>query len=632
METNEKKYSEGIAIFIDILETEGMENNFEGLLNINKIFRGKTSVLKKQNILDSKNDFERSVFSFSNCVYFLYKKNKNSTITIEELAFLALNDTTEILLKLLNKNMIFKSGVASGELYFDDGIFFGPAVNSAYKIGNSLSTFPRICVEDRIVKKVRGHINTLNLEAQTLNSLTFNKNLNDNNFFINIPNLTEKRRKILSEEKNKIECNKTIKKYNEGIAIFIDILGTKGRENNFEELLNINKIFREKTSILKKQNILDSKNDFERSVFSFSDCAFFLYKKNKNSTMTIEEIAFLAFNDINEISLKLLNQNIIFRGGIASGELYFDDDRIFFGPTVNKANQIEEKISKSPRICVENKIAIKVIEHMNNLSPEKRILNGSVLNKDLNDNNFFINLFNLTEIGIKILDERKLGDILQKTKNECNKNLKIYIGNKHVREKYEWLSEYLANVQIGQEIKSSIISNGIFTSIVEPNREIMFTLKEIEEASNSIDLKILYDKYSQHISNNLNKFLSNLYFARGLINLKLKNYEHAISDFKKELIGNPMDKDSYLYIGDSYNNLDNYQEAVNNYEKAVQLGFVNEDIYIEIARLYKSLGEIEMGNVIKFYKKAIEINPNNEEAIYILNLLKCMGMGILYEL
>ena len=63
-----------------------------------------------------------------------------------------------------------------------------------------------------------------------------------------------------------------------------------------------------------------------------------------------------------------------------------------------------------------------------------------------------------------------------------------------------------------------------------------------------------------------------IYYNRGIEYFELKEYNNAISDFKKSLKVNNMVSNSYYYLGEAYLGLNDSLESCENFSKSAQLG------------------------------------------------------------
>jgi len=107
------------------------------------------------------------------------------------------------------------------------------------------------------------------------------------------------------------------------------------------------------------------------------------------------------------------------------------------------------------------------------------------------------------------------------------------------------------------------------------------------------------------------------YFNNEIIDSAIIYFEDAISkDYKNGAI--------YLYLGLSYNYNKNYELAIKNL--LISTEYKPTSIaYLFIAKSYRVLEDKE--NAIKYYEKTIEIEPDNQEAIDAIKVLKTQKNG-----
>jgi hypothetical protein len=253
--------------------------------------------------------------------------------------------------------------------------------------------------------------------------------------------------------------------YEQTVAIFIDILGSK-EITGFEEKHKIHKIFHE--SILESQKRQETKDKdhviYTRKLFSFSDCAFFFYRYKpevQNNRKDINKLLQVALFNSAHITLELLNEGYILRGGITCGDVYFDD-MSFFGPAVDRAYEIESKEAITPRILIDSKFGADLFKHETKIYSEvfgesnpnyhfmpKRSFIPTIAMKDGND--YILNTLYILEMENSIA----LGKTII-THNNLTNNLLIkidsqipnYPWNHKVRPKLEWMKEYLKTSKV----------------------------------------------------------------------------------------------------------------------------------------------------------------------------------------
>lgn len=255
--------------------------------------------------------------------------------------------------------------------------------------------------------------------------------------------------------------------YKKYLVLFIDVLGSKGRED-FEELYKINTTFHNSLEEYKEED--KSSNIYSREVHTFSDCAYIFYyfkddiieeKKNLGKLFKV------ALHNTQFLILELLSNGFLCRGGVTFGKAYFEDDRsLLFGPAVNKAYYLEEKVAEFPRILIDNFVANKVLDEERKLLngdniPEHKKeyikkINGEIVISD-EDGKYHLNYLNLMNLGHNYETNNGMNLIelnsfckdfalneIKKYKNKINneKNKRRY---KKIIRKQNWFLEYVKN-------------------------------------------------------------------------------------------------------------------------------------------------------------------------------------------
>ncbi|MFH1231079.1 MAG: tetratricopeptide repeat protein [Planctomycetota bacterium] len=110
------------------------------------------------------------------------------------------------------------------------------------------------------------------------------------------------------------------------------------------------------------------------------------------------------------------------------------------------------------------------------------------------------------------------------------------------------------------------------------------------------------------------------YYDRGSVYFNMKKYNESIKDYTEAIDMDERYADAYNNRGIVYATQERYSEAVKDFEQAVKL-------QPERAACYKNLGLAfyKMENSIKakqILKKYLELNPNDEEIIKLINQLK----------
>lgn len=270
-------------------------------------------------------------------------------------------------------------------------------------------------------------------------------------------------------------------KYKNYFVIFIDMLGTQSKED-INSIYGDYSIFH--SMILDKDGkcITDGRDGgitSGKKIFmythSFSDCAYMLYTYDDESLNSDNDKGMLIENSLchfERIILPLLQHAIVFRGGVSYGEAFYEkQNNILFGPAINQAFQLEDKLAKNPRILVSSDVAIlynnyfqQCVEKFNNPNDEygklmQKIMQlegsenpketqGRIIVKDNSDDKYIFNYLNsvkkvsyigLPEISTFSVDfkESLLSFVQDKLYEAEQKN------NLRVKEKYDWLINYI---------------------------------------------------------------------------------------------------------------------------------------------------------------------------------------------
>jgi hypothetical protein len=153
-------FSKYLVIFIDILGSQN-RNDFQETYKINRIFHEE---LDKNKLNDLEHTvYFRKIYSFSDCAYIFYgfKEGISEERKIEEELFkVALCNCEPIFLRFIKEKILFRGGISYGNAYVDSGksMFFGEAVNRAYKLESEIAIHPRIVVDNYVAEAVLENI------------------------------------------------------------------------------------------------------------------------------------------------------------------------------------------------------------------------------------------------------------------------------------------------------------------------------------------------------------------------------------------------------------------------------------------------------------------------------------------
>lgn len=176
---------------------------------------------------------------------------------------------------------------------------------------------------------------------------------------------------ILFSRKERTNGDNMSEEMQNKVVAFIDILGFKNIVENTEKAFSIVNII----SNIKKEKlkIIKEVNNTGIEITWFSDCIVI--------SSFIEELTTLL-EILTQIQSELIKQGILIRGGIEFGECFHKNEKLF-GMAMNRAYEIESKISIVPRIVL-SKNLMQYINSQKNLE-EKSIESSydEIFNDDL---------------------------------------------------------------------------------------------------------------------------------------------------------------------------------------------------------------------------------------------------------
>jgi hypothetical protein len=156
MDNEDKKFSQYLVVFVDILGSQN-KTDFEEMYHINKIFHEEFE--KNQNKDMEHTVYFRKIYTFSDCAYIFYKfkdEISNERKNLSKLFTVALCNCEPIFLRFLKEKIIFRGGISYGDAYVDShrSMFFGNAVNQAYKLESKIAIHPRIVIDSCAANEV----------------------------------------------------------------------------------------------------------------------------------------------------------------------------------------------------------------------------------------------------------------------------------------------------------------------------------------------------------------------------------------------------------------------------------------------------------------------------------------------
>ena len=198
------------------------------------------------------------------------------------------------------------------------------------------------------------------------------------------------------------------------IIAYLDILGAKQmicNDDNFD-FLNYLNMFMEDAIEESGGGIF--KHNVDIFVKIFSDNILLAIKLKENDERRDNKIAAL-FNTVANIYNEILHYGYLMRGAIVEGE-FFHNDKIVYGKALVDAVHLEEQIANVPRILVRTNV--------------DEPYNRYYLMQD-EDNEFFLNIFQLCDTFDDGAFKIRLLDMLRKQKND-----------EKIKSKIMWMIKY----------------------------------------------------------------------------------------------------------------------------------------------------------------------------------------------
>lgn len=118
--------------------------------------------------------YERKIFTFSDCAYIFYHFKDGISDERKDLGKLftvALCNCETLFLRFLTERIVFRGGISYGDAYIDPhrNMFFGPAVNTAYKLESTIAVHPRIVIDNFVAETVIENILQVKYRMATQN-------------------------------------------------------------------------------------------------------------------------------------------------------------------------------------------------------------------------------------------------------------------------------------------------------------------------------------------------------------------------------------------------------------------------------------------------------------------------------
>ncbi len=242
--------------------------------------------------------------------------------------------------------------------------------------------------------------------------------------------------------------------YHKSFVIFIDILGTRDRASDFNEMYKINTIFHEQ---MEQEQMMDDNHPYvvyERTVHTFSDCAYIIYDFKagvEENRKNIFELMTIACYNTEKVCYRFLEEGFVFRGGMSYGDVYYEKERsLLFGPAINSAYELEAQKANYPRIVVDPQIGEQLFSYIDENVP-KNVINGTILKHD-EDGFYYLHYLNNFEFGNSQDNDKEVTEIIY---DLCEREIERAQDNEKLTEKqrtsiigkYKWLDKYITDSQ-----------------------------------------------------------------------------------------------------------------------------------------------------------------------------------------
>lgn len=164
--SEQKDFSKYLVIFVDILGSQN-RTDFQELYNINTIFHDELEKNQQRDMFHTV--YFRKIYTFSDCAYIFYGFKDGITDEqkdIGKLFTVALCNCEPLFLRFLKERIIFRGGIYYGDAYIDPhrNMFFGDAVNRAYKLESVVAVHPRVVIDPFVAENAMENISQVKYE------------------------------------------------------------------------------------------------------------------------------------------------------------------------------------------------------------------------------------------------------------------------------------------------------------------------------------------------------------------------------------------------------------------------------------------------------------------------------------
>lgn len=176
----------------------------------------------------------------------------------------------------------------------------------------------------------------------------------------------------------------------------------------------------------------------------------------KETDKNLGDMFNVALRNCEPLLLKFLSKGLVFRGGVAYGDIFYSERKnMFFGEAINKAYEYESQVARYPRIVVDDYVAKSIEnytkkEHIRSIIKRKKEVwdiygdkDGCIVQKDT-DSKYYLNFFNSIQQGCDYSPVTGMNNLsfLQSIIDICNAQIEQNNDNVSICSKYVWLRKY----------------------------------------------------------------------------------------------------------------------------------------------------------------------------------------------
>jgi len=194
-------------------------------------------------------------------------------------------------------------------------------------------------------------------------------------------------------------------------------------------------------------------------------------------------------------------------------------------------------------------------------------------------------------------------------KKEALKNFEIAIKNCSSEDLADYIFEISFNLnQEGYYTEAKNVIN-YYLNEFSNNENILFELAYAYDKLDEIDEGI--DTYNDLLD--INPYLENAWYNLGILHNKQENYAEAIEAYNITIAIAPNLSEAYFNKANSLAQTGEFIEALNSYAEYISYSYPNAITYYYMGDCWENLGNNVLAS--KFYKAAIDLDPNHIEAL-----------------